>query len=218
MSTVSTRLLTHTLVVSCVSREWVTSLCVAVCHIVLQWVAVYCALFPAKFRSVPMCHKHPASPGQNLIHGGAIWVVGIWPQLLGIQLPQLKSVLPQLKYQNLWNWSTLDVLYALSTLSTGVSCLPFSSLQRMKQLFLWTVPYRNERIRTNLYPTKVLVFWKKTTQCSEWFSERLWKMWGLSRVNEWRDMWLMWIKSYVSQSCRLWKKWVVSRVHEWRDM
>jgi len=74
-----------------------------------------------------------------------------------IHLPQLKSVLPQLKYNSLCDSSNQNVPFVLSTISTGVSCLPFFQLQLTKHLVLFTVPYRRfERMQRNLNRRK---FW-----------------------------------------------------------
>ena len=81
---------------------------------------------------------------------GAICVMEVWLQLFWIQLPQLNSFLPHPKYKSLCDWSTQNVHYVPSSLSTGVSCLPFPPLQRIKHLVFWTVPHRIERIRPNL--------------------------------------------------------------------
>jgi len=48
-------------------------------------------VFPC-FRLVPNCLKHPAGPGQKLILGGVIWVVGVPPYLFLLQVPQEKFV------------------------------------------------------------------------------------------------------------------------------
>jgi len=66
----------------------------------------------------------------------------VWLQLFWIQLPQLNSFLPHPKYKSLCDWSTQNVHYVLPSLSTGVSCLPFPPLQRIKHLVFWTVPHR----------------------------------------------------------------------------
>ena len=87
------------------------------------------------------------APGKT----GAIWVMEVWLQLFWIQLPQLNSFLPHPKYKSLCDWSTQNVHYDLPSLSTGVSYLPFPSLQRIKHVVFWNVPHRIERIRPNLY-------------------------------------------------------------------
>ena len=102
------------------------------------------------FRAVPKCLKHPAGPGQKLIHGGAIWVVEVWLQLFWIQLPQLNSFLPQPKYKSLCDWSTQNVHHVLPALSKSRPAYHFPHYSASNIWFCEPYPHRIEMIRPNL--------------------------------------------------------------------
>jgi len=87
------------------------------------------------FRAVQKCIKHPAGPRQKLSHVRAIYAVQEWLWLSCIQLPQLKSVIPQLKYKSLCNWSTYHLTYVLSVLSTGCSACHFPQCRALSKWF-----------------------------------------------------------------------------------
>ena len=70
---------------------------------------------------------------------------------LGIQCPELKSLLPLLIYKSLCDWSTQNVHYVPPALSKGCLAYHFPNCSASNIWFCEPYPHRIEIIRPNLY-------------------------------------------------------------------
>ena len=102
------------------------------------------------FREVPKCLKHPAGPGQKLIHGGQYeWrkyncnFLVYSSHILNMFCHNLNTKVCAIEALTTWLMCCLCLV--------RLSCLPFPLLQRIKLLVLWTIPYRIERMRNTPY-------------------------------------------------------------------